>query len=245
MAAVSYDRAPHFVRRDLADAHLRTWDRLGAPGTWLDGATRVAVANAARAARTCRLCQQRKASLSPNSQTDRHDDTSALPAAWVDIVHRIASDPGRLSRGWFDRAVGEHIEDGAYVELVSIVAHVTAIDTFARGIDSDVWPLPNAQSGSPTRYRPSEARLHDAWVPTIAWQEHGAREADYFQGLPANIRMALTLVPDEARSFFDLVAHQYLAGPAMRDFANEYRAITHPQIELIAGRVSALNQCTY
>jgi hypothetical protein len=131
------------------------------------------------------------------------------------------------------------------VELVSIVAHVTAIDTFARGIGGDVWPLPTARSGSPTRYRPSEARLHDAWVPTIAWHECGPREADYFQGLPANIRMALTLVPDEARSFFDLVTHQYLPGPAMRDFANEYRAITHAQIELIAGRVSALNQCTY
>jgi hypothetical protein len=245
MAAVSYDRAPHRVRRDLAEAHLRTWDRLASSGTWLDGATRVAVAAAARAARTCGLCQQRKASLSPYSQTGRHDGTSSLPAAWVDIVHRIASDPGRLTRGWFDRAVGEDIEDGAYVELVSIVAHITAIDTFARGIGSDVWPLPSAQSGSPTRYRPSEARLHDAWVPTIAWHEHGPREADYFHGLPANIKMALTLAPDEARGFFDLVAHQYLPGPAMRDFATEYRAITHPQIELIAGRVSALNQCTY
>ena len=245
MPAVSYARAPHFVRRDLADAHLRVWDHLASPGTWLDGAMRIAVAAAAREARTCRLCQLHKLSVSPNSQTGQHDDTSALPAGWVDIVHRIATDPGRLTKGWFDRAVGNRIEDGTYVELVSIVAHVTAIDTFARGTGSDEWPLPTAQAGSPTRYRPSEARLHDAWVPTIAWDEHGPREADYFAGLPANIKMALTLVPDEARSFFDLVAHQYLPGPAMRDFANEYRAITHAQIELIAGRVSALNQCTY
>jgi len=245
MASVSYDRAPHFVRRDLAHAHLRAWDRLASPGTWLDGATRVAVAASTREARTCRLCQLRKLSVSPNSHTGQHDDTSELPVGWVDIVHRIATDPGRLTRGWFDRAVGERVEDGAYVELVSIVAHVTAIDTFARGIGSDQWPLPIAQSGSPTRYRPAEARLHDAWLPTIAWHERGPREADFFHGLPANIKMALTLIPDEARSFFDLVAHQYLPGPAMRDFANEYRAITHAQIELIAGRVSALNQCTY
>ena len=253
MAAVSYASSPHSVRRDLADAHLRAWDRLAEPGTWLDGATRVAVAAATREAQTCGLCRLRKQSVSPNAQTGPntgpntgpHDDTSALPERWVDIVHRIATDPGRLTRGWFDRAVGERVEDGAYVELVSIVAHVTAIDTFARGIGSDLWPLPTARPGSPTRYRPDAARLHDAWVPTIGWHEHGPREADYFQGLPANIKMALTLVPDEARSFFDLVAHQYLPGPAMRDFANEYRAITHAQIELIAGRVSALNQCTY
>jgi hypothetical protein len=245
MAAVSYDGAPHSVRRDLADAHLRAWDRLASPGTWLDGATRVAVAAAAREARTCRLCQLRKRSVSPNAPTGQHDATSALPAGWVDIVHRIATDPGRLTRGWFDHVVPEHIDNGSFVELVSIVAHITALDTFARGIGSEAWPLPAARPGSPTRYRPGAARLHDAWVPTISWQEHGPAEADYFQGLPANIKMALTLVPDEARSFFDLVAHQYLPGPAMRDFANEYRAITHAQIELIAGRVSALNQCTY
>ena len=245
MPEVSYDRAPHSVRRDLADAHLRVWNRLASPGTWLDGATRVAVAVAAREAPTCGLCRSRKQSVSTNSHSGRHDDTSTLPAGWVDIVHRIATDPGRLTKGWFDRAVPKHIQSGAYVELVSIVAHVTAIDTFARGIGSDVWPLPTARHGSPTRYRPNEARLHDAWVPTIGWHEHGPREADYFQGLSANIKMALTLVPDEARSFFDLVAQQYLPGPAMRDFGNEYRAITHAQIELIAGRVSALNQCTY
>jgi len=52
-------------------------------------------------------------------------------------------------------------------------------------------------------------------------------------------------VPDEARSFFDIVAHQYLPGPAMRDFEKEYRAISHAQIELLAGRISAINQCTY
>jgi AhpD family alkylhydroperoxidase len=31
----------------------------------------------------------------------------------------------------------------------------------------------------------------------------------------------------------------------MRDFSQEFRAITHLQIELLAARVSALNQCTY
>jgi len=113
MASVSYDTAPHFVRRDLADAHLRAWDRLASPGTWLDGATRVAVAAATREARDCRLCRLRKLSVSPNSQTGQHDDNSALPVGWVDIVHRIATDPGRLTRGWFDRTVGEHMEDRA------------------------------------------------------------------------------------------------------------------------------------
>jgi hypothetical protein len=56
---------------------------------------------------------------------------------------------------------------------------------------------------------------------------------------------AMSLVPDEVRSFFDLVENQYLPGAVMRDFSHEYRAITHAQIELLAARVSALNRCLY
>ena len=56
---------------------------------------------------------------------------------------------------------------------------------------------------------------------------------------------AFSLVPEEAYAWFQLVEIQYLLGKWMRDFANEYRAITHAQIELIAGRVSVLNQCFY
>ena len=69
--------------------------------------------------------------------------------------------------------------------------------------------------------------------------------AKYWGGVLANIRRALSLAPEEAYAWFQLVETQYLLGKWMRDFANEYRAITHAQIELIAGRVSVLNQCFY
>ena len=68
----------------------------------------------------------------------------------------------------------------------------------------------------------------------------------YPSGRPAaNIMKAMSLVPDEVKSFFDLVSHQYQGPLQMRDFSREYRAITHAQIELLAARVSALNQCLY
>jgi hypothetical protein len=183
--------------------------------------------------------------MSPYSIDGKHDDLGLLPENWVEMIHRIASDPARLTHRWYRKMIRSGIAEGEYVEIVSVIAHVTAIDTFARGLGIPKQPLPLPRPGEPSRYRPTEARVTDAWVPTIVWSEGGPNEADYFVGPSSNIRRALTLVPDEARSFFDLSSYQYLAGPAMRDFGKEYRAITHAQLEFLAARVSALNQCLY
>ena len=242
---LSYDGAPFAVRVELEAAHQRVWDRLARAGTWLDGPTRIRVAAETRHAPGCALCARRKAALSPYAVEGTHDGRGELPGNWIAMIHRIVADPGRLTHAWYRRMLTSGIADTEYVEIVSVIAHVTAIDTFAYGLGIPVQPLQAPQPGAPSRYRPAEARQNEAWAPNIAWDEHGPNEADYFAGRPANIRRALTLVPDEAGSFFELVGHQYLPGPAMRDFGCEYRAITHAQIELLAGRISAINQCVY
>jgi hypothetical protein len=239
------EASPYPVRADLAAAQARAWERLARPGTWLDGPTRIRVAAEARHAPGCALCARQKAALSPSAIEGAHDGLGELPENWLETIHRIVADPGRLTQAWYRRMLASGIADTEYVEIVSLIAHVTAIDTFARGLGCPAPPLPAPLPGAPSRYRPAEARQNEAWAPNIAWDEHGPSEADYFAGPPANIRRALTLVPEEARSFFDLVAHQYMPGPAMRDFGREYRAITHAQIELLAGRISAINQCVY
>jgi len=245
MSSISYRAAPTRVREDLTAAHGRAWDRLASAGSWLDGATRIRVAEEARHARGCALCAQRKASLSPYGLDGKHDHLGHLPETWVEMIHRIVSDPGRLTQSWHKTIIAGGVTETEYVEIVSVIAHVTAIDTFCRGIGMPPHPLPEAIPGQPSHYRPAEARVTDAWVPTVVWSEAGANEADYFVGTASNIRRALTLVPDEARGFFDIGASQYLPGSAMRDFTREHRVITHAQIELLAARVSALNQCTY
>jgi alkylhydroperoxidase family enzyme len=242
---MDYAASSYPIREDLAAAHARAWAHLARAGTWLDGATRVRVAAEVRHAPGCALCARRKAALSPYAVEGTHDGRGELAESWIEMIHRIVSDPGRLTHAWYERMLGSGIADTHYVEIVSVIAHVTATDTFARGLGIPPQPLPEPLPGVPSHYRPAEARQHEAWAPNIAWDEHGSNEADYFAGPPANIRRALTLVPDEARSFFDVVGHQYLPGPAMRDFGREYRAITHAQIELLAGRISAINQCTY
>src|SRR5436190_2451461 len=86
-----------------------------------------------------------------------------------------------------------------------------------------------------------------AWVPWIEPEDLTEAEAGIYPTVrpPANIHRAMSLVPAEVRSFFDLCEHHYLGPLEMRDFGREYRAITHAQIELLAARVSALNRCFY
>ena len=245
MVEIVYDDSPYAVREDIVSAQQRAWARLSRAGSWLTGDERVKVMAETRHARTCATCEKIKYALSPFAITDPHDAGTDLPENWVNMIHLIVADPGRLTHGWYKKTLDSGIPATHFIEIVSVIAHTTAIDTFAKGIGVPVRTLPKAEEGEPSHYRPKEARQHQAWAPNIAWDEFGPNEADYFVGPEANIRRALTLVPDEARGFFDVASAQYLSGPQMRDFSEEFRAITHLQIELLAARVSALNQCTY
>lgn len=237
--------APPNVRPDLAAAHARVWEHIREPGTWLTGAVRVQVVAEIRQAAHCTLCADRKAALSPASIRGAHQSPGSLPAAYIEIIHRISTDPGRLTRAWYEDVLAAGVSDGEYVEIVSLIGHVFAVDTFRRAIGMATLDPPVPQKGAPSGYRPKEAVRDDAWVPTIVWDRHGPNEADYFQGRGSNIRRALTLVPDEARSFFRLANHQYLEKEQMMDFDGRYREIDRAQIELLASRVSAINQCVY
>jgi hypothetical protein len=251
---ISYVHAPFAVRADIGAAHEKAWARLGHPGTWFPGATRLAIAAEVRHATHCALCAERKKALSPYGVDGRHDSLGALPERVVEQVHRIVTDPGRLTRTWFDRVIASGTPDTEYVEIVGVVATVVSIDTFCRALGIALHPLPEPVAGEPLRRRPKTAHQRgEAWVPMIHPKDlEGELEtpeertlAAYWGGVLANIRRALSLVPEEAYAWFQLVETQYLPGRWMRDFANEYRAITHAQIELIAGRVSVLNQCFY
>jgi hypothetical protein len=242
-----YASAPIAIRDGLAAAHDRAWARIGRPGTWWDGPRRVAIAAETRHALSCALCRRRKEALSPAAIEGKHDSLGALPEVMVELVHRVRTDPSRLSEKWFRSVIAADLGEEQYVETVSIVAHVVAIDTMARGLGFDLLPLPEPEPGMPSQYRPAGAKPGGAWVPWLEPADLSEPEAGiYPAGRPAaNIMKAMSLVPDEVKSFFDIVSHQYQGPLEMRDFSREYRAISHAQIELLAARVSALNQCLY
>jgi hypothetical protein len=241
------------MRPALEAAQNAAWDRLGSPGTWWTGAERIAIARETRAAEDCPFCLERAAALSPLTVPGAHNvDQRSLPAPAIEAIHRIRTDPGRLSETWFLRSREAGLGEEAYVELVSIVAVTVAVDTFRRGSGLPLLAFPEARPGMPSRRRPAGAKPGRGYVATVAPEDRTDADPDMYLDFPgprrrvgANIHRALTLVPDSMIHWWDVLEELYQEGPQMRDYGVEYRAITHAQIELLAARVAALNRCEY
>lgn len=245
MSEISYAEACVPVREDIPASHRRAWSRLSRPGAWWTGSERVAIAAEVRNAAHCPLCAERKTALSQSAVQGKHASLGELPDAAVEVIHRVTTDPGRLSRSWFDGVVGDALSDGHYVEIIGVVATVVSIDSFCRGLGLPPNPLPDPQPGDPSRLRPAGAEHDGAWVPMLDPSRLAPSEADLFGGArTGNVIRALSLVPDEVRGLKDLSAAHYLPIDEMIDL-DKGRSIDRRQVELVAGRVSALNECFY
>jgi len=234
------------IRDDLATAKERAWDRLSSAGTWWSGSERLAIAAEVRRATHCALCRNRKEALSPYTIDGEHDSGGVLPDNVVEVIHRLSTDSGRLREAWFDEAMASGLTDAAYIEILGVVATLIGLDTFDRALGLPLRPLPTAGPGEPTRHRPKGARKTLAWVATLAPEDIAEEDPDPYPDFePVNIHFAMSLVPAEVAGFFDLDQALYLPQAAIRDLDKEYRALTHSQLELIAARMAALNQCFY
>ena len=243
---IDYHAAEVAVRDDLLASQRRAWKRLAAPGTWWDGPTRVAIARETRNAMACPYCAQRKEALSPYALDGEHDTATDLPPALVEVIHRIRTDASRLTERFYQDALAAGVRDAEYVETVAVMVTVIAIDSFADALGAPQPALPEPLAGDPSRKRPAGAKPGLAWMPTLAPKDLTDDEAGMYDGLAAvNIHRALSLVPAEVVGFFDLDAVHYLPDSQLRDFGNETRDLTHAQIEFLAARVSAINQCVY
>ena len=246
VGTLDYRLSPLPVRSNLVAAQKRAWSRLAEPGEWWSGAVRVAIAEETRAAEGCGLCRERKAALSPYAVAGAHSAATDLPEILVEVIHRIRTDPGRLTRRFYEEALAGGLSDAEYVETVGVMATVIAVDSFCDAMGLPRHKLPAPAQGEPRRQRPGGAKEGLAWVPTVAPEDLTEAEAGMYEGLSAvNIHRALSLVPAEVVGFFDMDSVHYLPDGQLRDYGTEYRALTHAQTEFLAGRVSAINRCVY
>ena len=243
---LDYSAADVPVREDLKATHREMLDYFRRPGCWFTGAERVAIAEESRAGLDCALCTERKAALSPEHPEGEHTAVSELPDALVELAHRIRTDPGRLSRAWFDRLVDEGVEEGPYVEAVGIVTFLAGIDAFCRSLGIESFPLPDPLRGKPSRYRPANLKSGIAWVPILAPEDATGAESDLYESaaMVPNIARALSLVPDHVRLLQSESKSHYMAMPEITD-PTVRRDLDRLQMELVAARVSALNECFY
>ena len=241
------------VRDDLEAAQARYWRCLARPGANWSGAERVAIAREARHATGCAYCCRLGASLSPHALTGSHDvdpmNSDLLPAPAVDAIHRVVNDASRLTRRWYERTLADGLTDGRYVELVGTVVSVLSIDSFCRAIGAPLHPLPEPEPGAASGYRPSTAANDgESWVPMVPFDNADTPEADLWPAnRTGNVLRALSLAPDEVRTLHDLGGAHYIDHGLVRDpsASREGGALSRAQIELIAGRVSMLNDCFY
>ena len=249
--AVDYAHADYPVRKEIGASHQKMLSSFANAGTWWTGAERTAIAAESRAARDCALCAERKAALSPFSVEVKHNGPGKLAPEVVDVIHRIVTDPGRLARSWFDGVMAEGaLSAERYIELISVTVLTNAIDVFAYGMGLDCVELPEPEAGEPSRVRPKSARVDGAWVPQIPAGEDGGEEHTALYGdrkFVPQVGRALSLVPDEVRMLYLLSSVHYMPIENVSNpgYNEPNRAIDRLQMELIASRVSAINECFY
>ena len=236
-----YADSAYPVRADLAAIHASQMAQLSTPGTWGTGAQKLAIASEARRA-------SYEAGLLEEPADPGVESDLVLPEVARRVVERLAVSPKDVNLASYEEALAGGLTDAEYVEIVGLVARVTNFDIFARGIGVSLRPLPAPQPGAPSRERPGVAVTELAWVPTIPNPPEGGALADELYGgkpKPYIIR-ALSLVPSELRAHLELEQIQYLPLNHVLEYDFQHHdGLTRAQVEVVAGRVSAINECFY
>ena len=230
------------LSQSLKEAHEAALANIARPGPNWSGAARLEMVRSALAALDCDLCARRKAALSPNSESGNHSGTPSgnrrspitLSDPLVDAIHRIRTDPGRLTQSWFSELTAQTGQE-AYVEMISVVNTSVIIDTLHRSLGLPVPDLPDPVAGEPSREAPGDVVDEGAWVPITR-----APRTMADTGLPEvpNIFRAMGLVPAAVGLFFNTFRPHY----ALKDIQ---LSISQAQAEFVASRVSAMNECFY
>jgi hypothetical protein len=152
-----------------------------------------------------------------------------IPPAAASAARTIYADITSTSEKWVNQLLEDGLTMPEFVEIIGVVSRLAAVDEFTRALGGTLEPLPDPVAGEPARSEPPAARRGPAWVPMVGG---------------ASITQALSLVPTESAAQEAFHAPLYMSYSEMADYGFE-RELTRPQMELVAGRVSAINECFY
>ncbi|MFQ5555920.1 MAG: hypothetical protein ACE5GB_00160 [Acidimicrobiales bacterium] len=214
------------VATAIRTAHDDAWEHLGLPGAWWSGSQRVAIAAVARAARPVSPWRRPALETLPSD----HPSEGLSPFV-IEVVERVAVDASRIDRATVS-TIAATIGDAAYAELVAVVCQLVAIDQLDHALGVVPRRLPAPVAGEPSRIRPDG--MGDVGAHIVMTEP--------FRG--PNVARSLSLAGADHQRWRELVVSMYAAGH-FADMVWSHRALARPQIELVATRTSALNECFY
>ena len=211
-----------YVRHDIVHAHRQTWKAIASAGSFWSDVDRLEIAKQARAARSQRSDLPFNRSY-PDSRLNRNT---------LETVRKVAADAGKIDRLWAKKQIAS-IGDGPYAELVAIVASVSAVDAFSEALGRPREMLPKATGGSCSGVKSDNATDIGGYLPMV----------DPWDG--PNVSRALSLVPAANALFMQNVSSMYVGrGGGFNDMVWD-GPLSRPQAELLAARVSSINECFY
>lgn len=227
-----FGRCDSVLPSKVIEAFTAVYEGLAAPGQTLTSAQRIEVAQRARDAAPRPLWDTAPDLFSFAHETPGADAvTDGLSPFLQALTDRVAVESRSLNRETVSQIV-ERIGDAMYAEVVAIVAQVVPIDHCLRAIDQPLEPLPASGTGEPTNKRPEGQRDIGAFIVAT----------DPFDG--PNVARSLSLAGPDNALRLKIVRSMY-SGSSFGEMIWTDRALTRPQIELVAARTSALNECFY
>jgi len=211
------------VGSDYAAAIEETRARLGRSGTWFEADAIGSIVARADA-------RSRQRHVAPWNH-DLPEANSTLGRSACAVIDRIACEPGSVDAAWAAERIAE-LGEGPYVELVGTTAVAVALRLFADAVGADVEPIsPATTPGEASRLTPDGLGDIGAHVKML-------------EPFPfANVARALSQVPSANTTFYTLVRPMYSA--AGFDELVWTTPLSRPQVELVAARVAAMNECFY
>lgn len=219
------------MEASIVELHRDELAHLAGPGTWLSAEERLATVRAVRAAYARRGGELRT-------------EVSILPEDSLRLIERVANAPRLLTREDCTGALKAGMSSGEYIETISLVSRTINLDVFARGIGARALELMPPVDGDPSHESPP-AIAEGAWLPSVPAGPQ-ARDVYGSAGPQPFIYRALSSVPQEARRCIAGGNVQYLPLDKFMDFSYSHQpGLSRVQVEIVAARISALNDCFY
>ena len=221
-----FDSLKPVVSSEIIESFQIVWDNLGKPGGWWSGGERIEIAEEIRDSSSPSIAE-RIVDFSNYS----NEATSGITPFVRAVTRKVAYESSSIDKDIFDQIVAVIGED-QYAEITAIASQLIPIYHLADTLGYDREQLPNAEPGAPSSERPDGLVEGVGFLPTFPTN-----------GVP-HVAVSLSLAQaDNARRM--LLVRAMYSGKDFGEMIWTHRNLSRPQIELVAARTSAINECFY